>query len=564
MTAPAEVEAEADATEPAKAVPRYAYVVFQGGGAAGVVHVGALRALQALGIQPLGVAGASAGAIVAALVAAGYGPDAIVARDARCDWNIFRRNQESPIFLLGNHDWLLLRLLLPLLLVSLAVGQLGTLALLVAAGSVTWLASRIIFLRGGMPAPLRLLVRLAWFPSARGRDFLEMLLSRALDAANPRWRTRDQAREAPFVRFIDLIDDRFLPLRVIATDIDSGRMQVFDATRTPFHSVADAVIASMSIPLVFPPARVREDRAGAAPGPRFVDGGLLSNLPVAALASQRRSSERLLGLRIPIIAFAIEEPGSHKGEQRLWIWRYLPRVLRTGIFGSQAEALALIPGVIVVKLATDIELTRFDLDRTTAQDAIADAEDRAKRVLSWRLVERPQAASAALAAFAAEVRKGLDPADAGAHLRASLYRLTDDEELAVAESWNREADADAVLSLGGFSPVARAVVAAEGPAHVVVKGLGPDAMFMRADEHRLLPDWLHGQLGFPIFTDSGGSRRLAGLLLVEADRSLEAVLGNEVRAAGLQGRAQGMAPFLADAPPEAEAKVEAEAESRKE
>jgi NTE family protein len=46
------------------------FLVFEGGGAKGIVHVGALRALEKRGVEIAGVAGTSAGAIVASLVAA--------------------------------------------------------------------------------------------------------------------------------------------------------------------------------------------------------------------------------------------------------------------------------------------------------------------------------------------------------------------------------------------------------------------------------------------------------------------------------------------------------------
>lgn len=556
------MDVAAEGAKPA-APQSYAYVVFEGGGAAGIIHVGALRALEDVGIQPLGVAGASAGAIVAALVAAGYAPDAIVARDDRPDWNIFRRNNEGPIFLIGNHDWLLLVALtmlpvLGILLVLLAISGFATVLLVMFVTGLTWLLSRLHFLNLRLPAPLRLLLRLAWFPSEGGRDFLERVLQQALDAANPRWRTRDQETPARFVRFIDLIDDRFLPLRVVATDIDSGRMRIFDATRTPFHSVADAVIASMSIPLVFPPARVRVDQPGAGsgrnpdPGPRFVDGGLLSNLPVAVLASQRRSSERQLGMRIPIIAFAIDKPDEHVPARRLSLFPFLARVLRTGIFGSQAESIGQVPGVTVVRLETAIGLTQFNLDRETAQRAIETARDRARQLLSWRLVERPQQAAQALEAMAMRVRSAFPAPAAAPRLRATLYQLTEDEDLVVVESWNRSADPDALLALDPASPVALAVNGSRSPQHVRVSGLGPAQLAMRADEHRLLPDWLNSQLGFPIFMSGRRESRLEGLLLLESDSDLSFVLGEgqEALLANLEADAQGAARFLADEPPD--------------
>lgn len=50
-------------------------MVLSGGGAKGLGHVGVLKALAEEGIEPQALAGASAGAIVAALHAAGYSPE---------------------------------------------------------------------------------------------------------------------------------------------------------------------------------------------------------------------------------------------------------------------------------------------------------------------------------------------------------------------------------------------------------------------------------------------------------------------------------------------------------
>src|SRR2546423_530602 len=48
------------------------FVALAGGGAKGLIHVGALRALEDRGVDFWGLAGTSAGAIVAALKAAGF------------------------------------------------------------------------------------------------------------------------------------------------------------------------------------------------------------------------------------------------------------------------------------------------------------------------------------------------------------------------------------------------------------------------------------------------------------------------------------------------------------
>jgi predicted acylesterase/phospholipase RssA len=55
-----------------------AYGIFQGGGAKGYAHVGALKAAEERDIRFTRLAGTSAGAIVASLVAAGYSADELL------------------------------------------------------------------------------------------------------------------------------------------------------------------------------------------------------------------------------------------------------------------------------------------------------------------------------------------------------------------------------------------------------------------------------------------------------------------------------------------------------
>src|SRR5262245_55620561 len=49
-----------------------AFGIFEGGGAKGLAHIGALKSAEERKIRFVGVAGSSAGAIVASMVAAGY------------------------------------------------------------------------------------------------------------------------------------------------------------------------------------------------------------------------------------------------------------------------------------------------------------------------------------------------------------------------------------------------------------------------------------------------------------------------------------------------------------
>jgi NTE family protein len=90
--------------------PSSADLVLEGGGVKGIGHVGAIAALVEKGYAFQRVAGTSAGAIVASLVAAGMTPAAMQAEMQKVDYTQFR----DPT------DWT--RLALPGELVSVLLG----------------------------------------------------------------------------------------------------------------------------------------------------------------------------------------------------------------------------------------------------------------------------------------------------------------------------------------------------------------------------------------------------------------------------------------------------------
>ena len=68
-----------------------------------------------------------------------------------------------------------------------------------------------------------------------------------------------------------------LPLRITATDLDSGELVVFGAAGRTDCAVADAVYASMALPVYYPPARIG--------GRRYADGGIRAALPLDLAAT---------------------------------------------------------------------------------------------------------------------------------------------------------------------------------------------------------------------------------------------------------------------------------------
>jgi NTE family protein len=97
-------------------------------------------------------------------------------------------------------------------------------------------------------------------------------------------------------------------VRVVAMDYDSGERVVFGEPGSPHTGLAEAVVASCSIPGWFPPARIGERR--------FVDGGTFSNTSLDLLSAERMPGGLPLDevyVLAPMAARGYDKPGTVMG-----------------------------------------------------------------------------------------------------------------------------------------------------------------------------------------------------------------------------------------------------------
>ena len=224
--------------------------VFKGGGAKGVAYAGALRAFSESGYWFGSVAGASAGAITATLIAAGLTPDEIETQ------------------------------------VPIALSQL--------AGSVPM---RLFSLVRGSTSSL--------FDSEKLRGWLEVVL-------NQECRNHHVIPNGA-VSFDDLFAATGVELYVVAMDLASGTPVVFSKRTTPWVEVSSAVTSSCAIPGAFPPGRVVFNHPHLGAGVhQLVDGGTFANYPTFVFKD--RSFQRWVGThddaqqQRPIVGFVLGEP----------------------------------------------------------------------------------------------------------------------------------------------------------------------------------------------------------------------------------------------------------------
>lgn len=231
--------------------------VFEGGGVWGTAFLGAVRCCEDIGITWVGLAGTSAGAITAGLLAAGYTAQELEHEFAVLNYNDFvsertyRFGWDSD----PSNDLEEAGEVLALLGTLLARGQLGR-------------YKTDLFYK--------------WYDSllaARGATTFRSVFRKLGSVTDTAGQERDLIRQ----------------LRVVATDLTRGRLRVLpdtfpDADARPLNpnstalsagqadlSVAHAVRCSVSIPGFFEPARLPDN---TSEGDVIIDGGVLSNFPL--------------------------------------------------------------------------------------------------------------------------------------------------------------------------------------------------------------------------------------------------------------------------------------------
>lgn len=198
----------------------YWFGVFQGGGAKGAAYAGPLKTFAERGQWFRHVAGASAGALTAGLVAAGFHPDELT---------------------------------------EMTVPMLETVTP----------ASRADKLLSGWSGT-RWLVR---YDSAGLEDELESRLREGV--------SRHGGDSHIPVTFRGLADATGIELTVVAVDANSGQPLPFSTQWSPDVPVAPAIIASCAIPVVFPSVfiEVSDYSTVLTPWRRLCDGGTFANFP---------------------------------------------------------------------------------------------------------------------------------------------------------------------------------------------------------------------------------------------------------------------------------------------
>lgn len=214
--------------------------VFQGGGCKALAFVGAYKEAKNRGVNFSEVAGTSAGSIIAALIAAGASPRDLEDLLEDIDFSSFKAPIDKSISKdFGLKSYPLIRKI----------------------------ASKFLSNDSNADKILQILDNLGLFSSIELEKWLNNTLKTLLKIED-----RD-------VYFKDLK----LPLHVIATDISKQQQIIWNEQNDEGKTVASAVRSSCTIPLFFQPVEMK-----------YLDGGLVSNLPSFTLNEGERHFEKIL------------------------------------------------------------------------------------------------------------------------------------------------------------------------------------------------------------------------------------------------------------------------------
>ncbi|MCW6049369.1 patatin-like phospholipase family protein [Microcoleus sp. A2-C5] len=216
----------------------YADAIFEGGGVRGVAFLGALRCCHDLGIRWRKLAGTSAGAITAAVLATDLSMDDLEQLLGDLDYSIFLTQKNSPLILNGD-----------------------------PADDLQSPAWTLIF--------LTISRQMGEYSAQPFRQWLEAILSKGHLQSFADVKKLEKERELKVV-ISNLTRGEMLVLpddlrRQDSADSDALYQQLRLQNPEEF-SVAEAVRLSMSIPLFFEPGKLGNDL--------IVDGGILSNFPL--------------------------------------------------------------------------------------------------------------------------------------------------------------------------------------------------------------------------------------------------------------------------------------------
>ena len=382
-------------------------MVFEGGGAKGMVFVGALREVEARGIFPARLMGASAGAIMATFLAAGYSVEEMEAalKEEQDGVPVFEGFLEVPPQLpeeqIQNSAF---RNLLGEINVSFIPDALENKldsALASAAGKFPQTNQLMFFFEYG-----------GFFAGNYFLNWLQAKLNEGIYRLDRGAWGLDKARQFGNMNLGEFYQATGAELSLIASDTTAASMLILNHYTAPDCPLIWAVRMSMSFPLLW--QEVVWDSAWGLyrgkdlTGHTLVDGGMLSNFPIELFISTQPEVQAVMGEknveRSNLIGFLIDDakevPGAPSkskgagflgkimgGEVRLKTVERIGKLINTMTQAHDKMIIEQYDQFVIHLPAKGFETTEFDMTVERRDALIKGGLETAKRYLDSRAFE---------------------------------------------------------------------------------------------------------------------------------------------------------------------------------
>ncbi len=414
--------------------------IFEGGGTKGLAHIGALKATEHKRIKFLGIAGTSAGSIVAALVAVGYNADELYKLDEPTtlptdDSHTFLQQRETLPFendfideFFGKQDWNKFERLKED--ASKTFNNSNPLKIYLNAPGFYWRNRdllNIIFYQKGI------------FSTEKFMNWLEALLAKKVIHKSG---TNDT------VLFQDINPDVApdkIPLKIIATDLSNNKIKIYGQNETPTVRVAEAVAASISIPFFFQPKQIKVQNDQMI---ELVDGGLLSNFPAWVFDEERRKQQ--VDIFTPMFAFKLverkrnntQQPRLRKDNQTTKtpdIFSFANRIFSTTLSGDEVLETREVANLNIIPLYVNVGTFDFNLNSEQKENLYKDGQRSAENFFrSYKAPPARERMETILKILHALFLKELENNDS--HLRVHIMMRTAEDKLKVVYTYNFDPD----------------------------------------------------------------------------------------------------------------------------
>jgi predicted acylesterase/phospholipase RssA/FMN phosphatase YigB (HAD superfamily) len=376
--------------------------LFEGGGAKGLAHVGALKAAEERQVKFRGVAGTSAGSIIAGLIAVGYTADELFSEHQPAALPF----SESYLRFFGHDEWQKGKELW-----SNAAGLADKLKGEAWGVTKAYAWIKLGFLLKGT-ASQQAVESLGYFSAEAFKQWYNRLLEAKIQKKGP-----DRT-----VRFSDVDFN----LKIVSADVSAAELVVHSRETCPNRPIADAVAASISIPLFFQPQKIED-------GHLHVDGGILSNFP-AWLFFDEINQEK----DTPILGFELID--EKKADKKLDLFGYLEALVGTAISGKKRIEVRGLDNIYTVSIPVVAQTFDFDMKPEEMKRTFKEGYDALKAFFpeTVQLVTQRQMAPYLFTAYE-EMLAGIGRP---VHLRVNVMDRTPLGRIAIRYRFNMDFDAD--------------------------------------------------------------------------------------------------------------------------